>query len=99
MLTELEEKALENRAEILCALNCLVKHLNDEEQTIPWLAEGVPDDCPSDLWYTTNEERKKAFADLVEDMPDVDYHAIVKLGFSLLRRNIMPMKYDKSALY
>ena len=43
MSAELDERQVESRAEVLLAMDVLMKHLNDEDDQTDWLVNGVPD--------------------------------------------------------
>ena len=42
----LDPRVVESRAEVLLAMDVLMKHLNDEDDQTDWLVNGVPDGAP-----------------------------------------------------
>lgn len=46
MSAKLDRHTIESRAEVLLAMDTIVKHINDEEEHVSWLVDGIPDGGP-----------------------------------------------------
>ena len=88
-----------SKAEVLCAMDCLMHHLNDEDAIDPWLVNGVPDGMDSSvLDYRTSRERTAQFVSMAESMTDDDFEDMVKLFAATIRRECFETKYSRKAL-
>lgn len=82
-----EKKILESEliscAEVLAAMDCLMHHLNDEDEIACWLTDGVPDSSYwkpfSDTSYEDECKRADYYLGLVRGMTYGDYEACVKI--------------------
>jgi len=92
-------KRVLSKAEILCAMDCLMHHLSDEDAIEPWLANGVPDGMDwTVLDYRTGRERTAEFMELAESMSDEDFEDMVRLFAATIRRECFETKYSRKAL-
>lgn len=76
----------ESRAEVLMLMDNLVRHLNDEDDQIGWLMDGVPDGAP-ELQMTP--EQKEYYSQFVDD-----FEEMVKLFAKTVRRVCFKVKYE-----
>ena len=66
-----EPRVVESRAEVLLAMDTIVKHINNEEEHVSWLVNGVPDGgpelelTPAQLEYYGQFTDDKEFEDMV----------------------------------
>jgi hypothetical protein len=80
-----------SRAEALCAMDCLMHHLNDEEDIEGWLMNGVPDGGPWGVLDGTDpKERLDYYMPFVDDFEE---HA--KLFARIVRRVCFKTTYKK----
>lgn len=77
---------IESRAEALMLMDNLVRHLNDEDDHIGWLMNGVPDGAP-ELQMTP--EQKEYYLQSV-----YDFEEKVKLFAKIVRRVCFKVKYE-----
>jgi hypothetical protein len=77
---------VESRAEVLMLMDNLVRHLNDEDDSIDWLLYGVPDGAP-ELQMTP--EQKEYYSQFVDDFEET-----VKLFAKTVRRVCFKVKYE-----
>ena len=61
-------KVVESRAEVLLAMDVLMKHLTDEDDQILWLECGVPDGAPPLQMTQEQLEYYKQFVDDFENL-------------------------------
>ena len=83
---ELTPRQRQSRAEALCLMDNLVRHLNDEDDQTGWLVNGVPDGGP--VLELTPEQREYyvQFVDEFEEM--------VKLFATIVRRVCFKTRYE-----
>lgn len=86
MSTELNERQVESRAEVLLAMDVLMKHLNDEDDQISWLVNGVPDGAPPLRMTQEQLDYYSQFADSFEEM--------VKVFARTVRRTCFKTTYE-----
>ena len=86
MSAELNERQVESRAEVLLAMDVLMKHLNDEDDQISWLVNGVPDGAPPLRMTQEQLDYYSQFADSFEEM--------VKVFARTVRRTCFKTTYE-----
>lgn len=89
-------KNVESRAEVLCAMDCLVHHLNDEEQSVAWLRDAVPDGLPWDV-LRPSSSRREEYMDIASDMSDSDFETCVHLFACIVKAECFRVKYEQHA--
>lgn len=82
----LDPRVVESRAEVLLAMDVLMKHLNDEDDQTGWLMNGVPDGGPRVVLTAEQSEYYGQFVDEFEEM--------VKLFAAIVRRVCFKTKYE-----
>lgn len=82
-----------SHAECLAAMDCLMHHLNDEDEIACWLQDGVPD---NDHWRMNAPypERAEFYDGLAEGMTYGDYEACVKMFAKAVKRQCFMTKYQ-----
>lgn len=82
----LDPRVVESRAEVLMAMDVLMKHANDEDDQTDWLVNGVPDGAP--LLRMTQEQLEyyRQFAD--------DFEEMVKVFARTVRRVCFKTRYE-----
>ena len=74
-----------SRAEVLCAIDCIMHHLNDECDNESWLALGVPDGGPWDvLGADTPDTRLEYYMQFAENGDE--FEEMVELFAKIIRR-------------
>lgn len=74
-------------AEVLAAMDCLMHHMNDEDEIACWLTDGIPD---NDHWrllrtvapgpaYAVAANRTQFYRDIAEGMTYGEYESCVKI--------------------
>jgi len=86
MSAELDERQVESRAEVLLAMDVLMKHLNDEDDQTDWLVNGVPDGAPPLRMTQEQLEYYGQFAD--------DFEEMVKVFARTVRRTCFKTTYE-----
>lgn len=79
-------RAAQSRAEVLCLMDSLVAHLNDEDDQTGWLVNGVPDGGPRVVLTAEQSEYYGQFVD--------DFEGLVKLFAQIVRRVCFKTKYE-----
>ena len=79
--TVLDHRVVESRAEVLFAMDVLMKHLNDEDDQIYWLQVGVPDGAPPMRMTQEQLEYYEQFVDAFEDIVKVFAKTIKRVCF------------------
>ena len=92
-MTERYEGQNRSRAEVLCAMDCLMHHVNDEDWMADWLTDGVPDGMP---WHVLDREDSRAgdYPELVEGMTDEEFDAMVRLFARQVKRGCFVTRYE-----
>lgn len=91
----------ENKARTVClyCMNILMRHLNDEDALLPWLADGIPDDC------SVKEPDDTLLKDIEDlDVSKTDFEHMLALFTRILTREVYPEvqfgnKRENGALY
>ena len=81
MSTELNERQVESRAEVLLAMDVLMKHLNDEDDQTGWLMNGVPDGGPRIEMTPEQREYYLQFVDGFEEMANLFARIVRRVCF------------------
>lgn len=68
MSAELDAAQVESRAEVLLAMDVLMKHLNDEDDQTSWLVNGVPDGAPP---LRMTQEQLEYYSQFVDDFEEI----------------------------
>lgn len=82
----LDPRVVESRAEVLLAMDVLMKHLNDEDDQTDWLVNGVPDGAPPLRMTQEQLEYYGQFAD--------DFEEMVKVFARTVRRTCFKTRYE-----
>ena len=82
----LDRRVMESRAEVLMAMDVLMKHVNDEDDQTDWLVNGVPDGAPPPRMTQGQLEYYGQFAD--------DFEDIVKVFARTVRRTCFKTTYE-----
>lgn len=77
----LDPRAVESRAEVLCLMDSLVAHLNDEDDHNDWLLNGVPDGGPRVILTAEQSEYYRQFVDEFEEMVRVFARTVRRVCF------------------
>ena len=94
---KIREDEVESHAECLAAMDCLMHHMNDEDEIGAWLQDGVPD---SDDWHpfedvsSTPGDRRDYYTDLVRNMTYGDYEACVEIFACAVKAQCFTTKYQ-----
>lgn len=81
MSAEFDERQVESRAEVLLAMDVLMKHLNDEDDQTSWLVNGVPDGAPPLRMTQEQLDYYSQFADSFEEMVDLFARIVRRVCF------------------
>ena len=82
----LDPKVAESRAEVLLAMDVLMKHLNDEDDQTDWLVNGVPDGAPPLRMTQEQLEYYSQFAG--------DFEEMVRVFARTVRRTCFKTRYE-----
>lgn len=84
-------------AEALCAMDCLMHHMNDEDETARWLQAGVQD---NDHWRVAEPDpgRAEFYYDLTEGMTYGDYETYVMMFARAVKAQCFKTKYSPRAI-
>lgn len=87
---------VESHAECLAAMDCLMPHMNDEDEIACWLQAGVPD---NDHWRVAapDLDRVRFYYDLAEGMTYGDYETCVKIFANAVKAQCFSTKYTPRA--
>ena len=85
-----------SRAEVLCAMDCVMHHLNDEDAIESWLACGVPDGLPWDV-LNANADRYADYMGIAQDMSDEEFEQNVRLFACIVKRECYKAVYQPKA--
>lgn len=77
----LDPRVVESRAEALLAMDVLMKHLNDENDQVDWLTDGVPDGAPPMRMTQEQLDYYSQFADGFEDLAKVFARTVRRVCF------------------
>lgn len=99
------ESDVSSHAEVLAAMDCLVHHLNDEEELEGWFVYHLPDnddwrllDVPSPgKAYAVAADRKRIYEDMARGMTYGEYEDHVKEFARIVRRQCFETKYTPRA--
>lgn len=92
-----------SHAECLAAMDCLMHHMNDEDEIACWLQDGVPD---SDNWRPFGRfsrledapdeavDRQRYYTEIVLGMTYGDYEACVKIFACAVKAQCFKTKYQ-----
>lgn len=80
-MTVLDHRVVESRAEVLMAMDALMKHLNDEDDQTDWLVNGVPDGAPPLMITREQFEYYSQFVDDFEEMVKVFARTVRRVCF------------------
>lgn len=78
--------AAKSRAEVLCAMDVIMHHLNDEEDMEAWLVYGVPDGAPP---FRLTAGQQDYYLQFVDDFED-----FVKMFARIVRRTCLKTTYE-----
>lgn len=82
----LSPRTMESRAEVLMAMDVLMKHLNDENDQEVWLMAGVPDGAPPLRMTIEQLDYYRQFVDGFEEF--------TRLFATIVRRTCFKTKYE-----
>jgi len=89
---------VESHAECLAAMDCLMHHMSDEDETACWLQAAVPDNSHWDVLglkpRTQLEDRAEFYAELARDMTYGDYEACVMIFAHAVKAQCFKTKYQ-----
>lgn len=77
----LSPRTVESRAEVLMAMDVLMKHLNDEDDQEVWLAAGVPDGAPPLRMTVEQMDYYSQFVDGFEEFTRLFAHIVRRTCF------------------
>ncbi len=77
----LAPRVVESRAEVLMAMDVLMKHLNDEDDQVSWLVNGVPDGAPPLRMAQELLDYYRQFVDSFEDIAKVFAKTVRRVCF------------------
>lgn len=88
---------VESHAECLAAMDCLMHHMNDEDEIECWLQDGVPDNSHWDVLGLKPrlqlEDKVEFYTELVRDMTYGDYEACVMIFAYAVKEQCFSSKY------
>ena len=82
----LDPDIVESRAMVLCAMDVLMHHLNDEDMIEGWLENGVPDGAPP---LRLTQEQLGYYAQFVDD-----FEEMTKIFARTVRRVCFSTRYE-----
>ena len=93
---KIPEDEVGSHAECLAAMDCLMHHMSDEDETACWLQDGVPD---SGFWPVLGTEeimgdRRDYYEGLVQGMTYGDYEACVMIFAHAVKAQCFKTKYQ-----
>lgn len=83
----LDPEVTESRAEVLFAMDILMRHLNDEDDIEAWLMDGVPDGAPV---FRMPQETLNYYLGCLDD----GFEDIVRLFARIVRRTCFKTTYE-----
>lgn len=89
---KLPDSERQSCAEVLAAMDCLMHHMNDEDEIACWLQDGVPD---NDHWRMneSDPERAEFYYAMTGDMTYGDYEACVMIFAHAVKAQCFRTKY------
>ena len=81
---KLSEQQVKSRAAVLCSMDCIMHHLNDEVDIVGWLMNGVPDGGPFDVMDDTSSAERMDYYGSFTD--DETFEDMVKLFATIVKR-------------
>lgn len=83
-------------AEVLCAVDCLMHHMNDEDEIACWLQDGVQDNVH---WRVSEPDLDRAdfYYDLTGGMTYGEYESFVRMFANAVKRQCFATKYTPRA--
>lgn len=91
---------VDSHAECLAAMDCLMHHMNDEDEIDGWLQVGVPD---NDHWDVLNlkrimlDDKAGFYTGLVRNMTYGDYETCVMVFADAVKRQCFDTEYAPRA--
>lgn len=93
---EIPNSERQSHAECLAAMDCLMHHMNDEDEIGCWLQAGVPDNGHWNL-AEPDPERAEFYYDLTAGMTYGDYEACVMVFAHAVKAQCFRTKYTPRA--
>ena len=101
IISETKKQVAYNRlscAEILCAMDCLMHHLNDDngQDLEDWMFSAIP---ANDKWklMRTDKTRKNFYYNIVKDMSPSSFEMIVMLFANFVKDKCFDVRYNPRA--
>ena len=88
-MSELKDREIRSRAEVLYCLDVLIRHLADEDIMDTWLAVGIPDGT-LEKWPT--DEQVEPFLDYAENIGEFEDRVLSALR--LIRHEAMKVRTE-----
>ena len=88
-MSELKDRKIRSRAEVLYCLDVLLRHLADEDVMDTWLAVGIPDGT-LEKWPT--DEQVEPFLDYAENVGE--FEDMVMSALRIIRHEAMKTKTE-----
>lgn len=92
---------IESHAECLAAMDCLMHHMNDEDEIACWLRAGVPDNSHWDVLGLKPrihlKDKVEFYLELVKDMTYGDYEKCVMIFAHAVKAQCFTVKYTPRA--
>ena len=88
-MSELKDREIRSRAEVLYCLDVLIRHLADENVIDTWLAVGIPDGT-LEKWPT--DEQVEPFLDYAENIKE--FEDMVLAALRLIRHETMKTRSE-----
>lgn len=94
---KIAEAEIGSHAECLAAMDCLMHHMNDEDEISCWLESGIPDNWHWDIFglksRTQLKDKVEFYTELVRDMTYGDYEACVMIFAYAVKAQCFSSKY------
>ena len=88
-MSELKDREVRSRAEVLYCFDVLIRHLTDEDVMDTWLAVGIPDGT---LEKRPTDEQVKPFLDYAENIEE--FKDKVLSALSIIRHEAMKTRIE-----
>ena len=88
-MSELKDREIRSRAEVLYCLDVLIRHLADEDVMDTWLAVGIPDGT---LEKRPTDEQVKPFIDYADSVGE--FEDVVMTALRLIRHETMKTRSE-----